>query len=389
MRKGFPIEVPSDMEIYCMTSKERVMMALNHRETDRVPLDIGAINNTTMHFLIETGLKKRLGLKDNGSEIKSRNQGVVVPDESILEYFGADCRSVYFDENQPWQDNGDGTFTDMWGIGQRLNPDGYYYNMCYHPLGNAQTVDDIEAYEFPKLSPYMLKGLRENALKHQDKALVLEGFRESMFGLPSWLRGNVNFYTDLASDDEMCVVLLDKALVFFKSLIDYVMAEVGDLVDIVKFADDLGTQQNMIISPEMYREKIKPYQAQLYGYVKRKYGKKILLHCCGAIRPIIGDFIEIGVDALNPVQISAKNMNPAELKAEFGGAMTFWGGGIDTQNVLNNASPTVVQQDVKHNLECFKSGGGYVFAQVHNIMPTVPLDNVLAMFEAYKKFAGY
>ncbi|MCL1818310.1 MAG: hypothetical protein FWG35_05210 [Spirochaetaceae bacterium] len=372
-----------------MTSKERVLTALDRREADRVPLDIGGINNTTMHHSIQTALKQRLNLQDNGTEIRATGQGVVVPDESLLEYFGADSRSLYFDESLPWADNGDGTFTDMWGIGQKLNPDGYYYNMCFHPLQNAETAADIAAYEFPPLTPRMTHGLRERAKKLSDKCLILEGFREPMFGLPSWLRGMENFYVDLALEDEKCGLLLDRILEYYKSFIDYIMAEVGEYVDIVKFADDMGSQESLLLSPQSYRAIIKPRQAKLYGYVKQKYNKKVLLHCCGAIRPIIGDLIEIGVDALNPVQISANGMDPAELKAEFGGAITFWGGGIDTQSVLNGASPEEVKRQVKKNLRSFKPGGGYVFAQVHNIVPGVPIDNILAMYEAYKECAAY
>jgi uroporphyrinogen decarboxylase len=277
----------------------------------------------------------------------------------------------------------------MWGIGQKINPDGYYYNMCVHPLQNAETLADIEAYQFPALTPRMTSGLRERAKQFPDKCLILEGFREPMFGLPSWLRGTENFYADLALEDEKAIRLLDRILEYYKTLIDYIMAELGDLVDIVKFADDMGSQESLLMSPDTYRNIIKPHQAELYAYVKKKYNKKILLHCCGAIRPIIGDLIEIGVDALNPVQISANGMVPAELKAEFGDRITFWGGGVDTQSVLNMAAPDEVKRQVKQNLECFKPGGGYVFAQVHNIVPGVPLDNILAMYEAYRECAAY
>ncbi|MDR1586356.1 MAG: hypothetical protein LBS57_02735 [Treponema sp.] len=372
-----------------MTSKERVLAALNHTEADRVPLDIGSINNTTMHHTVQTRFLQHLGLAGSGTEIRAVCQGVVVPDDSILDYFGADCRSVYINESRPWRDNGDGTFTDMWGLVQKLNPDGLYYNMVGHPLENAETFEDIDAYTFPELTPFMFEGLRERALKYPDKFLVLEGFREPMFGLPSWLRRNENFYTDIAADEDLCNHLLDRILEFYKVFVDFIMAEVGDLVDIVKFADDLGSQQNLLLSPAAYRKIIKPHQAALYAYVREKYRKKILLHSCGSIKPIIGDLIEIGVDALNPVQLSAKDMEPERLKAEFGKDITFWGGGIDTQSVLNKANPEEVKRQVKKNLGVFKPGGGYVFAQVHNIMPDVPVENILAMYEAYRENAAY
>ncbi len=374
-----------------MNAKQRVAATLSHTQPDRVPLDIGGINNSTMHHLIQTELKQRLGLKDNGTEIVARNQGVVVPDESLLDYFGADTRCIFVDEVVPWTDNGDGTLTDMWGVKQSLNPDGYYYNMCGHPLADAESIEEIEAYQFPEFHPRMLTGLKEKMERHADKCLILEGFRECLFGLPSWLRGIENFYMDLASGDEMCEALLDKVMDYILRMVDYAMEGLDGKgkIDVIKFADDMGTQTSMLLSPDTYREIIKPRAAKLYGTVKQKYGVKILLHACGAIRPIIGDLIEVGVDALNPVQISAADMEPASLKQEFGDKVTFWGGGIDTQSVLNLASPAEVKKQVAANMAAFKPGGGYIFCQVHNIMPGVPVDNIIAMYEAYRENAAY
>lgn len=372
-----------------MTSKERVMAALNHEEADRVPLDIGGINNTAMHELIERQVKDRLHLEDHGYLIKAVDQGIVVPDQSIVDYFGVDTCSIYINEVRPWVDNGDGTFTDMWGIGRQLNPDGYYYNMVRHPLEEAEEVEDLDAYQFPEPTEYMVEGLRERMEANADKCCILEGLREPMFGLPSWLRRNQNYYMDLLANEELSDALHDKILAYYKKLIDFLMKRLGDGIDIVKFADDMGTQNSLLMSPEVYRKRVKPYQAELYAYVKDNYHKKILLHSCGAIRPIIGDLIEIGVDALNPVQISAAGMVPEELKQEFGDKLTFWGGGIDTQHVLTEASPEVVKEHVKHNVGVFKQGGGYVFAQVHNIQPGTPVENILAMYEAYHEIAPY
>ncbi len=372
-----------------MTSKERVMAALNHEEADRVPLDIGGINNTCMHEIVEKQVKEALHLEDHGSMIKAIDQGVVVPDQSIVEYFGVDTCSIYINETRPWVDNGDGTFTDMWGLGRKLNPDGYYYNMVSHPLEDAEEVEDLDAYQFPEPTEYMVEGLRERMEANRDKCCILEGLREPMFGLPSWLRRNQNYYMDLLANEELSDALHEKILAYYKKLVDFLMERLGDGIDIVKFADDMGTQNSLLMSPEVYRKRVKPYQAALYGYVKEKYHKKILLHSCGAIRPIIGDLIEIGVDALNPVQISAAGMDPEGLKKEFGDRLTFWGGGIDTQHVLTEASPETVKEHVKRNLGIFKPHGGYVFAQVHNIQPGTPVKNILAMYEAYREAASY
>lgn len=370
------------------TSRERVLTALNHNVPDRVPLDIGGTNCTTMHVVIEKKLKQYLGFEDKGSEVGSISQKIVIPDESILNYFGSDTRSIFVAE-QPWKyDETTGISTDQWGIGYKENPDGNYFNFCTHPLATAKTVEDLEKYQFFELSESMLDGLEERIKGYQGKyCLVLEGFREAMFGVPSWLRGSAEFYMDIASDEGLGAALLDRVLDHYLKWTDFVLSRIGKYIDVVKIADDLGTQETLILSPKLYRKVIKPRQAILYKHIKEKCECKLLLHACGAIRSILPDLIEIGVDAINPVQITAKGMDPAELKREFGKQITFWGGGVDTQHTLPFASAAEVKRSVKKNMEIFKQGGGYVFAQVHNITPDVPIENVIAMYEAYREYA--
>ena len=372
-----------------MTSKERVLAALNHQQPDRVPLDLGGINNTCMHELIEEEFKQRLGLTDNGYNIKARSQRVVIPDKSVVEYLGVDTCSIYINEVRPWIDNGDGTFTDMWGIMLQKNPDGLYYNRISNPLKHIEKIEELDEYILPEPTAYMLEGLSELLDENADKCCILEGLEEPMFGLPSWLRRNDNFYVDLLINEELCDALLRKMLEYYKKLLNFIMEPLGDRIDIIKVADDLGAQDSLIMSPDTFRDRIKPYMAELFSFIKKEYNKKILLHCCGAIRPIIPDLIEIGVDALNPVQISAAGMDPKSLKAEFGDKLTFWGGGVDTQAVLNYGSPEDVRKQVKENIEIFKQGGGFVFAQVHNIQPGVPFENIKAMYDTYNEYAKY
>ena len=374
-----------------MNSKERVMQAIAHKNPDRIPLDIGSINNTCMHITIQKAIKERLGLPESEPDVRAYSLGVAVPDESLLQYFGADARSLYFDEVHPWRhDPDEDVYYDQWKLGYKLNPDGYYYNFAKHPLADAEEPEDIEAFEFFTPANAMLRGLKERIDAFGGEyCLVLEGFRESCFGLPSALRGHENFYMDLISDDGMADALLDKIVAHFKRQADFLLDHVGGSVDIVKMADDLGTQSSLIISPETYRKMIKPRQAELYRHIKDKCGCKILLHSCGAISSIIDDLIEIGVDALNPVQVSAEGMEPGYLKKSFGDRITFWGGGIDTQQVLSFGTTDDVRREVRKNIELFRDNGGYVFAPVHNIMPGVPVDNILAMYDTYRECAPY
>ena len=375
------------------SSKERVRAALDHKETDRVPLDIGGINNTTMHVSTEKKLMDYFGMAEEESEIKSLGQRVVVPNEKILRRFGCDTRSIFITENvAPWRYDAErGIYEDQWGILYKKNPGGYYFDFYRHPLSGAESVEDIDNYLFP--DPYYegaLEGLLEKIDTYKDDyCLILEGLRECMFGLPSWLRGNADFYMDLATDDGFVSALLDRVLDYHKKKVGFLLDRIGKDIDIVKVADDLGTQETTILSPEMYRKHIKPRQAELYRFIKEKCTCKLLLHSCGAIRQFIPDFIEIGVDAINPVQISAKGMDPAGLKNDFGGQITFWGGGIDTQHILSVASPAEIRNEVRKNIEIFKPNGGYVFSQVHNIMPEVPIENIIAMVDAFHEFASY
>lgn len=374
-----------------MTSRERVLLALDHKQPDRVPLDIGGTATTTMHAKVEKKLKERLGLKDSGTVIQSIGQGVVVPDDSLLEYFGADTRSIYINEVGPWRhDEKKDIWYDQWNIGLKLNPDGNYYNICEHPLEFAETVEELKSYQFFEPNEQMLNGMKERIDRYYGKyCIILDGFREQLVGLPSWLRGNANFYVDLVSGDGMAQALLDKMLAHHIKWIDFVLDRIGDKIDIVKLGDDMGTQESTIMSLKTYHEIIKPYQAALIKHIKQKRNCRILFHSCGAIRPLINDLIEIGVDAINPVQISAKGMIPRELKQEFGDRITFWGGGIDTQTVLQFGTVEDVKAQVRENIGLFKENGGFVFTQVHNIMPGVPIDNIIAMYETYREFADY
>lgn len=374
-----------------MTPRERVLKALAFEEPDRVPLDIGSINVTSFHVEVEKELKKYLGFKGGKTRIRSYNQRCVIPDERILQYFGSDTRSVYFKESKKWTKQPDGLWVDEWGIGYKLSPNGYYYEFARHPLEDA-TLEDLNKYQWPNpYSPKRLEGVLDEAreLKKEGKyCLVLEGLRECIFGLASWLRGHTQFYIDLVADKKFANALLDGLLDYQKKLAGFILDKLGKYVDVVKVADDLGTQDSLIISPSTYREMIKPRQRELYKFIKERCDCKLLLHTDGAIREIIPDFIEIGVDILN-IQPSAKGMDPKSLKEEFGSRVVFWGGGCDTQSVLPFGTPEEVREHVRERIEIFKKGGGYVFAQVHNIQPGVPVKNILAMYDAFHKFASY
>ncbi len=220
-------------------------------------------------------------------------------------------------------------------------------------------------------------------------ALALEGSRDSVFGISSWLRGLEQFYMDLAEDAPEAEVLLNKVTDQQIAVFQFILGRFGRQIDIVRIGDDLGSQNGLIISPSAYRRHIKPQHARLVRAIKEAADCKVVIHSCGAIRELLPEFIEIGIDGINPVQTSCAGMEPAMLKRDFGDRLLFWGGGVDTQQVLCKSSPEEVERIVQRNLECFKPGGGYVFAQIHNIQPDVPTENILAMYRAFQKHASY
>jgi uroporphyrinogen decarboxylase len=211
-----------------------------------------------------------------------------------------------------------------------------------------------------------------------------------MFESGFWLRGYKQFLVDLGSYPKMAEAILDLTMNFRLAYWTTALGEVGDLVDVVVEYDDLGSNSSLLISPQMYRKYLKPRHKELFGFIKSRSHAALFLHSCGAIYPLIPDFIEAGIDILNPVQVSASHMNDGKkLKQEFGRDITFWGGGVNTQSILPRGTTKEVKEEVRRRIGEFAPGGGYVFAAVHNIQPDVPPENIIAMLEAWKEHGKY
>jgi uroporphyrinogen decarboxylase len=203
------------------------------------------------------------------------------------------------------------------------------------------------------------------------------------------MRGFENYFSDFANNEKLLTSLMEKVMMLKMEYWDKALAEVGDYADAVGEADDFAGQYRMLISPGMYRRIVKPLHKRLFDFIHARTKAKIFFHSCGAIRPVIGDLIEVGVDILNPVQVSATGMDSAELKKEFGKDIVFWGGGVDTQRVLGDGTPQQVRDDVRRRIEDLAPGGGFVFATVHNIQGNVPPENIMAMWETLQEYGIY
>jgi uroporphyrinogen decarboxylase len=216
---------------------------------------------------------------------------------------------------------------------------------------------------------------------------MIKGVLAGIFEMAQRVRGMTELLMDMASNEALACALLDKMLELKLAFWEMALSQLGDVVDVISEADDYGTQTSQIISPRMFRNLIKPRLATLFSRIKQLAPhSKLFFHSCGNVRPLLPDFIEIGVEILNPVHIAAVGMEPMALKRDFGKDLVFWGGGVDTQGVLPSGTPQQVRDDVRRNVEALAPGGGFVFNTVHNIQADVPPENILAMWQAMRDY---
>jgi uroporphyrinogen decarboxylase len=373
-----------------MTHRERVIAALEHRQPDRVPMDLGSARFTSMVKSACEKLCAHLGFGKVGGMV-DRMQQVVEVDERILQYLDVDVRSVSMgaaDRGGDVELQGN-RYRDEWGV-ERVKPEGcVYYDMLSSPLAGEIDASAIARYPWPDpTDPGRVRGLRERALRirqETDYALMFNT-RFHLVHQTQYLRGFADWYMDLAGDHALFRCLLDAVLDNLIEMNSRALREVGDLVDVVAMGDDIGTQDRPVCSLELYRKILRPYQERIVASIREHTKAKILYHTCGSVYNYIPDFIDIGIEALNPIQVSAKNMEPQRLKREFGGRIAFWGG-VDNCRLLPNGSPEEVRRGTRRMFDIMGPGGGYVLAAVHNIQPDVPPENICALFEEGRRCA--
>lgn len=382
-----------------MTPRERLLTALDHREPDCVPIDMGG-NQSGIHRIAYQRLLDLLGLKEE-IIIMDLVQQLALPSEAVLERLHVDTRYVWaksvagFDarvvkrerEGRIWHD-----FTDEFGVTWSMPEDSpRYFDITNSPLAGL-SIDDIARYPFPRGDdPTRFAGLREKALRirRETPYPVVSGISGVVYEICWYLRGLENLFADMIERPEVLETIIDRTLQFWLDWFRLFLDEAGDIVDVIMIGDDLAGQKGPLFSPAIYRSAVKPRQKKLVQYIKSRTSARIWYHSCGSVLEFVPDLIDNGIDVLNPVQIAARGMDPGGLKEKFGKRMSFWGGGIDSQHVLPHASPDEVREHVRQNLQVFKPGGGYVFANVHNIQADVPPENVLAMFDAAREHGRY
>lgn len=374
-----------------MNSKERVLSALNFEEPDRVPIDLGGyVTGITKGAYRD--LCDYLELDESLTTLDVVQQ-LTYPSEEVLEKLGVDTRYLFITdgekEEKKIQETPEGTFyTDGWGVKRKLSSNELYFDIVESPLADM-TTEELKDHPFPDPEDQredIVRAVTKFREKYGDKGYaVATQIFGTTFELSWYLRGFEQFLKDLYQDTEFVELLLDSLVDYWHGFFDILFEEADDLIDVVMMGDDLATQSKLLLNPGVYRDIVKPRQRKICSYLKNQ-GVSVFYHTCGAIKPLIPDLIDIGVDALNPVQVNATGMETDKLKEDFGDKIAFWGGGIDTQKVMPTGSVKEVREEVKHRVDDLAPGGGFVFNPVHNIQADVPPENILEAFTTAQKY---
>jgi uroporphyrinogen decarboxylase len=382
-----------------MNPRERVMLALNHKEPDRIAIDLGGSICSSIHKKSYLELKKYLGMEVEAIKMADYVQQLPYLDEAFLERFGADFRMVQlpaatapdleiFDDGDYW------AFIDRWGSKLHMPKErGLYFDWVEFPIKET-SMTALDQYQWPQPDPpELIAQIRDQAkylYENTDYALVGSAvIGGGLFEQPARTMGLENFLIALATDPKFTDRFMEQITdIYIESCTNY-LDQVGKYLHVFTYWDDVNTQTGWMISPEIYRKMIKPKQRRLVEAIKKKTDAKVYYHGCGAAFELIPELIDIGFDIINPVQVSATGMDTQRLKKTYGNDIVFWGGGVDTQSVLPFGKPQEVADEVKRRIDDLAPAGGFVFAAVHNIQAGVPPENIVTAFETALEYGQY
>jgi len=372
-----------------MTHRERVIAALSHKEPDRVPIDLASTRDSSIVVEGYEKLKKHFGIVEE-NRLTSRMMQVVDVNEQILSELDIDTRAiapgspdkggeVEIAENQ---------YKDEWGVVRVKPPGSFYYDQVSFPLSGDITIRDIVAY--PWFDPYdkgRIRGLKERIKEIREKtdcAAVLN-LPSAFVHVSQYLRGFEDWFADIKANPKLLEALFDAVLEVNMAVCEEILKVVGDEVDVIMGSDDLGFQNGLMVSVETYRKLIKPRHQKYFQLFHDQSPAKVFFHTCGSVAEILDDLIDIGVDVIHPVQVTAAGMDAISLKRRCSGRLALWGA-IDTQRLLPYGTVEDVKGEVERMIEILGEGGGYVLGAVHNIQPDVPLENILAMYTHAREY---
>lgn len=372
-----------------MTSRERVLTVLSHREPDRVPIDLGGTLATGINYHAYEEMLAYLGLEEEWTWESLRGHTARVS-EQVRQHLGLDCVQVSVSGPPPvraWGEGGLECYQDEWGVVWACPPGGHYYTLSV-PLAGELSPSDLGAYAWPDpTEPAWVADLvdRVDAARRLGDYTICLNMPVGFVHQSQFIRGYEEWLTDLLLNRSVAEALMDRVLEFQLEVYARALKVVGDRVDVVCFGDDIGFQDGPMVSPRIYEQVIAPRQRRVFDTLHARSPAPLYYHTCGSVASMIPQLIDMGVDVLNPVQVSAAGMQPAALKSEFGNDLCFWGA-IDTQSVLPYGSTQDVRAEVRRRIDELADGGGYVLAAVHNVQQGMPAANVAAMFDEARRY---
>ncbi|MDR3719280.1 MAG: uroporphyrinogen decarboxylase family protein [Bryobacteraceae bacterium] len=405
-----------------LSSRDRVLATLNHREPDRVAVDLSGHRSSGISAIAYPKLRAALGLEPRTVYVYDPIQQLAIVDQDVLDLFGVDTIELgreFCHEDRWWVDwslpNGTPCKMPVWAAPEKRDdgwilrakdghalgrmPDGaLHFDQIYWPLLDGEEdlgkLDDAfqlsmwSVFGGPPQPDISVDDLAAGArrLRERTDRAIIGLFGGNLLEIGQMLFKMDQFLMMLAGEPQRVHRFLDALVEYHLASLERFLGAVGPYIDIILFGDDLGAQNGPQISPRMYREFFQPREKIMWARAKQLADVKVMLHCCGAVRPLLPGLIEAGLDAINPVQISCRGMEAEGLKRDFGKDLTFWGGGCDTQSVLPQGTPEQVRAHVLRQCELMAPGGGFVFQQVHNIMANVPPENIVAMYGAVREF---
>jgi len=397
-----------------MTSRERVLTTLNHKEPDKIPIDFGGMGSTGIMAISYNRLKQELGFNNRVTRMLDITQQLAIPEKEILDLFQVNVISLessYLQNDRKWKewhlpdkskveiplelmpqwDGEEWVLMDGERVKARMPESCLYFENCNPRLQNAITEQDIENHNWYIYSDEYLRNLENKAkqLYEETEYAIMGGFGGNIIENYQVFRGYSNAMLDLVADPNFAEALIGKMTEIHLINLEKYLQAVSKYIQVIQMGDDLGMQSGPQISLELYQAYIKPAHKKVYQYIKNKSDLFLFLHSCGSIYDFIPDLIDAGVDILNPVQFSAANMDSKNLKEKFGDKITFWGGGVDTQKVMPFGTLDDVSNPIEQQMTILSPEGGFVFAAVHNIQANVPTENIIKLFETAIKYRNY